>query len=217
MPPLSRDRTLASRSPSNPARLTPPGRRFPTARSVGMNSVLAFQGQKSPCTPGRFTASSGTGPSPRRMRRGGSADLDLSLFWWGVMWRVAPHQRAAGRRAAAAGAAPACRCPRNLDGRRRPYLLESGGEPLDDWDQDAFLMDPPLGDLIEPASKLLELWTSELSWSARRNWVACGSRSARNSRRTHARTHARAVLADAASRARRSALDPEYGAPDLER
>lgn len=74
-------------------------------------------------------------------------------------------------------------------------------------------MDPPLGDLIEPASKLLELWTSELSWSARRNWVACGSRSARNSRRTHAR----AVLADAASRARRSALDPEYGAPDLER
>lgn len=64
-----------------------------------------------------LSASSGTGPSPRRMRRGGSADLDLSLFWWGVMWRVAPHQRAAGRRVAAAGAAPACRCPRNLDGR----------------------------------------------------------------------------------------------------
>jgi hypothetical protein len=28
---------------------------FPTDRSVGMNSVLAFPGQKSPRTPGRFT------------------------------------------------------------------------------------------------------------------------------------------------------------------
>lgn len=48
-------------------------------------------------------------------------------------------------------------------------------------------------------------------------WRVVRDRRGTRDARTHARTHARAVLADAASRARRSALDPEYGAPDLER
>jgi peptidoglycan/xylan/chitin deacetylase (PgdA/CDA1 family) len=53
----------------------------------------------------------------------------------------------------------------------RPYLFSAGGRTLaelpvhwslDDWEQYAFLPDPPIGHNIETTDKVLRLWTSEL-------------------------------------------------------
>ena len=53
----------------------------------------------------------------------------------------------------------------------RPYLLDTGaGEivelpvhwSLDDWEQYAYLPDPPFRSAISPPQKVLDLWTSEL-------------------------------------------------------
>lgn len=53
----------------------------------------------------------------------------------------------------------------------RPYALETPWGRmaelpphwmLDDWEQYAYMVDPPLGDHIEPTRKALEIWTAEL-------------------------------------------------------
>ena len=60
----------------------------------------------------------------------------------------------------------------------RPYLLETESGTiaelpphwsLDDWEQYAFLPDPPIGSVIESPAKVLDLWGSELDAMRRHN------------------------------------------------
>lgn len=60
----------------------------------------------------------------------------------------------------------------------RPYLLETASGTiaelpphwsLDDWEQYAFLPDPPIGQTIEAPGKVLDLWTNELDAMRRHN------------------------------------------------
>jgi peptidoglycan/xylan/chitin deacetylase (PgdA/CDA1 family) len=66
----------------------------------------------------------------------------------------------------------------------RPYALEVGGKTivelpphfsLDDWEQYGYLIHPDIGSLIEPASKVVELWTSELDAQRREGGLVVGT------------------------------------------
>jgi peptidoglycan/xylan/chitin deacetylase (PgdA/CDA1 family) len=126
-----------------------------------------------------------------------------------------------------------------------PYLLRTHAGTLvelpvhwslDDWEQYGFFIDPPLGNSLEPPSKLLEIWQGELQAMHEEGCLQVvtmhpflSGRPARS--RNVARfvefarglggvwfatcaevaAHAREVLPEAGARRLRSALDPHYG------
>jgi peptidoglycan/xylan/chitin deacetylase (PgdA/CDA1 family) len=129
-----------------------------------------------------------------------------------------------------------------------PYLLGSDAGTLvelpvhwsfDDWEQYGFFVDPPLGDSLEPPSKLLEIWQGELEAFHEEGCLQVltmhpflSGRPARS--RTIGRfvefardlggvwfatagevaDHARRILDESGARRLRSALDPAYGMRD---
>ena len=129
-----------------------------------------------------------------------------------------------------------------------PYLLDTDAGTLvelpvhwsfDDWEQYGFFIDPPLGDSLEPPSKLLEIWTDEMEAfreegclqiltmhpflsgrPARSRSIGKLVRFARElggvwfASAEEVAQHARSVLDDASARRLRSALHPEYGKRD---
>jgi peptidoglycan/xylan/chitin deacetylase (PgdA/CDA1 family) len=129
-----------------------------------------------------------------------------------------------------------------------PYLLGSDAGTLvelpvhwsfDDWEQYGFFVDPPLGDSLEPPSKLLEIWQGELQAFAEEGCLQVltmhpflSGRPARSrtigkfvefarslggvwfATAREVADHARGVLDESTTRRLRSALDPAYGLPD---
>jgi peptidoglycan-N-acetylglucosamine deacetylase len=128
-----------------------------------------------------------------------------------------------------------------------PYLLASDAGTLvelpvhwsfDDWEQYGFFVDPPLGDSLEPPSKLLEIWRGELEAMHEEGCLqVLTMHPFLSGRPARARTigkfvsfarelggvwfapageiaaHARTLLDEAHARRLRSALDPEYEEP----
>jgi peptidoglycan/xylan/chitin deacetylase (PgdA/CDA1 family) len=132
-----------------------------------------------------------------------------------------------------------------------PYLLGSDAGTLvelpvhwsfDDWEQYGFFVDPPLGDSLEPPSKLLEIWEGELEAFREEGCLQVltmhpflSGRPARSrtigkfvefarglggvwfATAREVAEHARSTLAESTARRLRSALDPAYGMRDHER
>jgi peptidoglycan/xylan/chitin deacetylase (PgdA/CDA1 family) len=129
-----------------------------------------------------------------------------------------------------------------------PYLLGSDAGTLvelpvhwsfDDWEQYGFFVDPPLGDSLEPPSKLLEIWQGELEAFAEEGCLQVltmhpflSGRPARSrtigkfvefarglggvwfATAREVADHARRTLDESTTRRLRSALDPAYGMRD---
>jgi peptidoglycan-N-acetylglucosamine deacetylase len=129
-----------------------------------------------------------------------------------------------------------------------PYLLATDAGTLvelpvhwafDDWAQYGFFVDPPLGDNVEPPSKLLEIWQGELEAMREEGCLQVltmhpflSGRPARArvigkfvafarelggvwfATAGQVATHARSVLDELDARRLRSALDPAYGLRD---
>jgi peptidoglycan/xylan/chitin deacetylase (PgdA/CDA1 family) len=129
-----------------------------------------------------------------------------------------------------------------------PYLLGSDAGTLvelpvhwsfDDWEQYGFFVDPPLGNSLEPPSKLLEIWQGELEAFAEEGCLQVltmhpflSGRPARSrtigtfvefarslggvwfATAREVADHARSTLDESTARRLRSALDPGYGMRD---